>query len=176
MSNSNIELVELAKNGDKNAFSSLVEEMKYKLYKTGMSILKNDDDTCDAIQETLLKAYGSIETLNNTEFFSTWITRILINKCYDILRKNSKVVHIDEQLNIKEESYYDVYSNESTLEYVLNKIDKDLKMVTVLYYYDDLPVNEISKILNIPEGTVKSRLSRARSKIYDILNEEGGAE
>ena len=70
--------------------------------------------------------------------------------------------------------YYEMYSQESELEVVLNKIDKDLKMVTVLYYYDDLSVREISEVLNIPEGTVKSRLSRARSKIYAILKEEEG--
>ena len=63
---------------------------------------------------------------------------------------------------------------ESELEYVLNKIDNDLKTVTVLYYYDDLSINDISDALNIPEGTVKSRLSRAREKIYNILKEEEG--
>ena len=70
--------------------------------------------------------------------------------------------------------YYEIYSQESELEVVLNKIDKDLRMVTVLYYYDDLSVSQISEMLNIPEGTVKSRLSRARSKIYTILKEEEG--
>lgn len=174
MSNSSVELVELAKKGDKEAFSKIIEEMKYKLYKTGISILKNDDDTCDAIQETLLKAYQNLYTLKNVEYFSTWLIRILINKCYDILRKNSKIVHIDDQLNNNEESYYDIYSEESILGNVLDKIDKDLKMVTVLFYYDEFSVTEISEILNIPEGTVKSRLSRARNKIYSILKDEGG--
>ena len=53
-------------------------------------------------------------------------------------------------------------------------IDKDLKLVTVLYYYDGLSINNISEILNIPDGTVKSRLSRAREKIYSILKKEEG--
>ena len=53
-------------------------------------------------------------------------------------------------------------------------LDKDLKLVTVLFYYDDLSVSSISEILNIPEGTVKSRLSRARERIYTILKEEEG--
>ena len=61
-----------------------------------------------------------------------------------------------------------MYSTESELELILNKIEKDLKMVTVLYYYDELPVKEIAIILNIPEGTVKSRLSRARKSISEI--------
>lgn len=174
MEDAKIELVELAKTGNQEAFSKLIEEMKFKLYKTGISILKNDDDTCDAIQETLINAYKSISTLKNNEYFSTWIIRILINKCYDIIRKNKKIVYLDEKMKLEQDMYYEIYSQESELEVVLNKIDKDLRMVTVLYYYDDLSVIQISEMLNIPDGTVKSRLSRARSKIYEILKEEEG--
>ena len=61
-------------------FENLVISQKNKLYKTGMAILKNDEDTCDAIQETLISAYKNFENLNNIEYFNTWITRILINK------------------------------------------------------------------------------------------------
>ncbi len=171
---SNVKLVELAKNGNKEAFSKLVEDVKIKLYKTGISILKNDDDTCDAIQETLIKAYKGINTLKNDKYFNTWIIRILINTSYDIIRKNEKIISIDEKIEKEEDSYYDRYKEESTLETVLNMIDKDLKLVTVLYYYDEFSVNEISEFLNIPEGTVKSRLSRARGKIYDILKKKEG--
>lgn len=174
MEDAKIELVELAKTGNQEAFSKLIEEIKLKLYKTGISILKNDDDTCDAIQETLINAYKSINTLKNNQYFSTWIIRILINKCYDIIRKNKKIVYLDEKMQLEQDMYYEIYSQESELEVVLNKIDKDLRMVTVLYYYDDLSVNQISEMLNIPEGTVKSRLSRARNKIYEILKEEEG--
>ena len=60
-----IKLVEDTKNEDKDAFAKLIEKVKYKLYKTAMSILKNDEDACDAIQETLLKAYQNINTLKN---------------------------------------------------------------------------------------------------------------
>ena len=75
----------LLKQGDEQTFSTLIESVKLKLYKTGMAILKDDDDTCDAIQETLMAAYQKFETLENKEFFNTWIIRIMINKCYDII-------------------------------------------------------------------------------------------
>ena len=71
-------------------------------------------------------------------------------------------------------SYYDRYKEESIVENVLNQIDSDLKTVTLLYYYNEFKVDEIAEILNIPEGTVKSRLSRAREKIYTILKREEG--
>ncbi len=169
-----IEKIELAKGGDKQAFSEIVEEVKIKLYKTGMSILKNDEDTCDAIQETLISAYKNLNTLKNDQYFSTWIIRIMINKCYDIIKNNKKIAYLNEKVQVEENTYYEMYSQKSELEWVINNIEEELKMVTVLYYYDDLPISEISQILNIPEGTVKSRLSRAREKIYDMLKERGG--
>ena len=158
----------LAKKGDKEAFSRVIQNVKVKLYKTAMAILKNDDDACDAIQETLISVYKNINTLEHLEYFQTWIIRILINKCYDIMKKNQKIININEKISNEVDSFYEMYSTESELELILNKIEKDLKMVTVLYYYDELPVKEIAIILNIPEGTVKSRLSRARKSISEI--------
>ena len=139
-----------------------------------MSILKNDDDTCDAIQETLVSAYKNLKSLREPQYFSSWIIKILINKSYDIIRKNKKVKYLNEKMQIEEETYYDIYSSESELESVLIQLEDNLRLVVVLYYYDDLSVADISKILNIPEGTVKSRLSRARDKIYKIIRKEEG--
>ena len=173
-----MDYLQMAINGDERAFEILINSVKTKLYKTGMAILKNDDDVCDAIQETLLSAYKNLSNLQNQEYFGTWITRILINKCYDIIKKGQKISYLNDRIeaNFETDKYYDIYKEESTLEMVLNKIDADLKLVTVLYYYDEIPVKEISQILNIPEGTVKSRLSRARDKIYLILKEEEGKD
>lgn len=139
-----------------------------------MSILKNDDDTCDAIQETLVSAYKNLKSLREPQYFSSWIIKILINKSYDIIRKNKKIKYLNEKMQIEEETYYDIYSSESELENVLTQLEENLRLVVVLYYYDDLSVADISKILNIPEGTVKSRLSRARDKIYNIIRKEEG--
>lgn len=169
-----MEDLELAKNGNQEAFQRVIENVKLKLYKTGMSILKNDDDVCDALQETLLSIYQNLNRLEHLEFFQTWAIRILINKCYDIMRKNKKVTYLNEKMQVEENTYYELYRNGSQLEQVLNKIDEDLKLVVVLFYYDDLKVNEIAELLNIPEGTVKSRLSRARTKLYEILKREEG--
>ena len=160
--------------GNPETFEELVGTVKIKLYKTGMAILKNDDDVCDAIQDTLLSAYKNFGNLNDEKYFATWITRILINKCYDIIKKNKKVSYLNQKMELEDQNYYDMYKEESGLERVLNQIDSDLRTVTVLYYYDEFSVKEISEMLNIPEGTVKSRLARARDKIYDILKKEEG--
>ena len=160
--------ITLARKGDKEAFSKLIQEIKIKLYKTGMAILKNDDDVCDALQETLINAYTKITTLKNPEYFNTWIIRIMINNCYEIIRKNKRASKITEKIKQSIDNYYEIYCEQSDLENILKQLDEDLRLVTVLYYYDDLKVKEISKLLNIPEGTVKSRLSRARRILANI--------
>lgn len=160
--------ITLARKGDKEAFSKLIQEINIKLYKTGMAILKNDDDVCDALQETLINAYTKITTLKNPEYFNTWIIRIMINNCYEIIRKNRRVSKITEKIEQSIDNYYEIYCEQSNLENILKQLDEDLRLVTVLYYYDDLKVKEISKFLNIPEGTVKSRLSRARRILANI--------
>lgn len=171
-----MEDLELAKQGDYEALERIINQIKYKLYKTGMAILKNDDDVCDALQETLISIYKNIGKLEKQEYFSTWAIRILINKCNDIMRKNKKIKDINDKMKIDTINYYDIYEKESILENVLNNIDENLRLITVLYYYDDLSVSKISDTLNIPEGTVKSRLSRARNKIYELIKKDGGEE
>ena len=162
-------------NSNPEAFERLINTVRVKLYKTGMAILKNDDDVCDAIQETLLSAYKNFGSLREEQYFSTWIIRIMINKCYDIIKKKQKVAYLNEKMEIEaDDAYYDRYKEDSTVERVLNQINPDLKLVTVLYYYDEFSVKEISEMLNLPEGTVKSRLARARDKMYEILKMEEG--
>ena len=138
--------------------------------------LKNDEDACDALQDTLVNIYNNLKTLRDNSYFTTWSIRIMINNCYEIIRKRKKIVDIEERKADQEDIYYQSYKEESELEWVLNRIDPDLKTVTILYYYDDLSVSEIAETLNIPEGTVKSRLSRAREKLYSILKEKEGEE
>ena len=69
-----------------------------KMYKTAIAILKNEDDANDAIQEALYSAYKNYYNLKEKNYFSTWIIRILINKCYDIINKNKKIAYIDDSI------------------------------------------------------------------------------
>ena len=163
------------KEEEKEQFIELINANRLKMYKTAISILKNEDDANDAIQDALYSAYTNYENLKDKKLFVTWLIRILINKCYDIINKNKKVVYIDDDSTI-ENTYgkSDTYDVENSLDWVLNKIDKDLKEIVVMYYYDELSVTEIADILEIPNGTVKSRLSRARSQISEIMKKEEG--
>ena len=159
---------------DKEVFIKNINENRLKMYKTAIAILKNEDDANDAIQDALYSAYKNYYNLKEKSYFTTWIIRILINKCYDIINKNKKIAYIDDSITENTTGVEDNYEVENSLEWVLNKIDKDLKEIVVLYYYDELSVTDIATILEIPQGTVKSRLSRAREQIGKIMKKEEG--
>ena len=158
--------IKLAKKGDKAAFVRIIEENKASMYRVAVSILNNEQDVEDAFQNTIIKAYEGIGSLKKNQYFKTWLIRILINECNSILRSNKKIVHVEE--------FDDKASNDfSNLELTnaVNSLDEDLRIVTTLYYFEDIPQKDIANILSIPEGTVRSRLSRARNKLYEMLKE-----
>lgn len=166
---------ESTKNKNQN-FVSLLEENKLRFYKTAKTILKNDDDTYDALQEALLSMYQKYDQLENKEYFSTWATRIVINKCYDLLRKNKNNIQpidevIENDINMSKYDEYDV--DKYGIKKAMESLSEDQKLITILYYYDYYSIKEISRIIDIPEGTVKSRLSKARELLKQKLEKEG---
>lgn len=163
------------KNKKEQIFTNLIEENKLRFYKTAKIILKNDDDVYDALQEALISIYQNYDNIKNKQYFSTWATRIVINKCYDLLRKNkNNVISIDEENeNITNMANYDKYDFDNYgIKKAMEFLNEDLKLITILYYYNDYSVREISGIINIPEGTVKSRLSKARKILKQKLEKE----
>lgn len=162
-------------NVELNNFTNLIEKNKLRFYKTAKAILKNDDDVYDVLQETLMSIYQNFNQLKDEKYFSTWATRIVINKCYDLLRKRkNNVVSFDKSIeNDVENSQNDVYEiDQYGIKRAIESLSEELKLITILYYYDDYSVNEISEIINVPEGTVKSRLSRAREILKNKLRKE----
>lgn len=165
--------LEKAMAGNKEAFSRIIIQNKEAMYKTAIVILKNEDDAYDALQEALIKMYRNITKLESKEAFNFWSRRIIVNCCYDLINKNKKVVDITTKLTETfEETREDIYDCEDELVKILEQLEPDLRLTVTLYYYNDLSTKEIGEILQIPIGTVKSRLSRAREKLYEILSEE----
>lgn len=161
--------IALAKNGDKEAFITLMELYKLDMYKIGRAVLDSDEDIGDAIQETVLKAYQNIKKLKEVESFKSWLIKIMINECNNILRHKKKVIVFDKFFN--EESYEENYDNldKQPVLKAVKKLEDKFKKVILLYYYEELSVKDISQTLDISEGTVKSRLSRARKKLFYFL-------
>ena len=168
-------IIHIHSKNNKKKFTELIEENKLRFYKTAKIILKNDDDIYDALQDALLSMYEKYDTLENKEYFSTWGTRIVINKCYDLLRKKkNNVIPIDENVeNDARISKYDEYEiDKYGIKKAMEYLSEEQKLITILYYYDDYSVKEISAIVDIPEGTVKSRLSKAREILKEKLEKE----
>ena len=159
-----------------NKFTVLLEENKLKFYKTAKIILKNDEDVYDALQDALLSMYQNYDTLKDKNLFSTWGTRIVINKSYDFLRKvKNNVLDLDETIenDIKISSFDEYDIDKYGIKQAINEyLSDDQKLVVILFYYDDYSIKEISNILDIPEGTVKSRLSKARDILKENLKKE----
>ena len=166
------DIVKRAKNGEIQALEELIHMYEVKLYKTARTILKCEDDINEAVQQTVILVYKNINQLKNEKSFGAWMMKILVNQCKTIWKQNSnrnkKIVDLEENQEIPEVEKEDY----SFVNDALNKLTDEYKEVSILYYYDGFSVKEISKILNIPQGTVKSRLSRARKKLEEIIRKE----
>ncbi|MGL5693424.1 MAG: RNA polymerase sigma factor [Peptostreptococcaceae bacterium] len=161
-------LIKRAKMGDKVAFVDLMKENELSLYKVAKSILKNDEDVADAMQETILTALEKINTLKEDKYFKTWLTRILINKCNDILRKNSKVIHLEEYFDA---GYTEDFIQNISIKEGMETLSEAQKLVLHLYYIMGFNSREISELINENESTVKVRLSRSRNKLKDFFKD-----
>lgn len=160
-------LVRKAKRHDPDAFTELMESQKYVFYKTARAILSNDEDATDAIQETILTCWEKLDGLKEDRFFRTWVTRILINKCYDILRTSQKVIYMEDYPEIP------IWEEENPAEWkeMLSVLEEDYRLVVTLYYAQGFKTKEIASILGIPDSTVRTRLSRAREQLKKVYSE-----
>ena len=89
-------LIRKAKKGDKDAFCRLIDENVQSMYKVAVAYLKNDEDVADAIQDTILSCYENLKSLKQNRYFKTWMIRILINKCKDMIQKKNLVTYTDQ--------------------------------------------------------------------------------
>ncbi|CAH1197568.1 ECF RNA polymerase sigma factor SigM [Paenibacillus plantiphilus] len=158
-----------AQNGSRDAFISLIRNNEGVMYAIARNILRTDNDAADAMQEAILKAYSNIGNLREPAYFRTWLIRILINECRQIVRYNSKFVSIAAVM--EPTAAYQGLDSKLEMEELLEQLDMDHKEVVVLYYMEDISVKEIAGMLDISEGTVKSRLYRARTKLATLLKD-----
>ena len=160
-------LVCRAKERDPDAFTLLMDGQIQGMYKIAKSILHNDEDAADAIQETILTCWEKLETLRVNHYFKTWMTRILINHCYGILKQNSKRVYMEELPEISTE--FD--SHDFEWQEALLVLNENYRLIVTLYYVQGFKTKEIAKILDIPDNTVRTRLARARAQLEKYYKE-----
>lgn len=164
-----LSLLKKAKKGDSEAFISIIEENKSYLYRVAYSILKNDADVADAIQDTILLCWKNIDKLHNLSYFKTWLTRICINCCKQIIRKNQNIVYIDSYDGVESAEESNLFSK-----LCFQGIGETYKTILTLHYSCGFSIKEIAEMLNMKENTVKTRLSRGREAYKKLYLAEQG--
>ncbi|MCC0635888.1 MULTISPECIES: RNA polymerase sigma factor [unclassified Clostridioides] len=151
---------------DKTTFINNILESEQTLYRISKSILGNDQDCEDAVNNAILKAYEKLDSLKEQQYFKTWLIRIVINECNSLRRKQFNLLPFEEILKNKKVEEDDDYSD---LYIAIQGLSKKIKIPIVLYYIEGYSIDEIKEILDIPQGTVKSRLSRGRKLLKTKL-------
>lgn len=160
------ELVEKAKKEDKQAFANLILSIQRDLYCIAKSKIENENDIDDIIQETMIIAFLNIKKLKNNKFFKTWIIKILINNCNKFY-KRKKLKSIEQNDEVRKIRSKEIDMSNIEFEDLISFLKEDEKIILTLYYYLGYTTKEISQILNKREGTICSKISRAKMKIKE---------
>lgn len=163
-------LVYKAIQGDSNAYGELINQYNPYFYKIAFLYVRNEDAAVEIVQDSVYQGFLKIKTLRNPELFSTWMTRIIMNKAVRYIKENKKMVEYDE--NFCEDSRPEHLEEKLDLMNAVNRLPKKYKNVIIQKYFLDMSVDEIAKNQMIPENTVKTNLSRARAILKRILKED----
>lgn len=170
-------LVRRAQKGDADAFEALVRNHERKIYNLCLRMMGNPDDAMDAAQESLLKAWRNLSSFKGMSAFSTWLYRVTVNICNDQLRKRKPPVLSVEIMqetgrDVADPAAGDFTERSVTANMVLKGLEQmspDHRTVLVLRDVQGFSYEEMAEILDCPTGTVRSRLSRARKSLADLL-------
>ncbi len=170
-------LVKLARKGDQIAFAELVDLYKDRLFHLGYRMLSNRHEAEDVVQETFLRVYKNWSRYDEKQKFSTWIYRIATNLCIDRLRKRKPNYYLDAEMNDQEgmdgytlipgdertpETEYLLSETQQTIHRAIEGLPAKYRSVIVLRYLQEMSLQEISDVLDMPVTTVKTRVHRGR--------------
>jgi RNA polymerase sigma-70 factor (ECF subfamily) len=184
---SDLLLVNQAKLGDEKAFASLMNRYRDSIYYMLLKMVNNPSDAEDLTIEAFGKAFRNIESYTPRFAFSTWLFKIATNNCVDFIRKKqltpTPLDHIQENLdnatvNIQSdlpdpEETLIIHQKITNLKEIINQLKPQYKSLIELRYYKEYSYEEISSELNLPIGTVKAQLYRAKTLLYNILSKTG---
>lgn len=181
------ELLKKVKNGDVDAFEEIIAKYEKKVFSLIYNMLKNDNDIEDIAQEVFVKVYRNIDEFRGNSSLYTWIYRITTNLCLDYIKKQKSVIYIDEKIQTDDgevdfqlpseeklqDELYEEKELKQKLEKSIAKLPDKQRVMIVLRDIKGLSYEEISEILEIKLGTVKSQINRARLKLKELLEKDG---
>lgn len=177
-------LVTEIQNGNNGAFNELYKLTSERAYYVALEFVKKDEDAQDILQESYVKALSKIGELDKPESFQSWLNQIVANKSKDFLKKKKPMlfeaeenevfeVLPDEDLNFRPESSLDQNELQRTVMEVLDELNEEKRACVLMMYFEELSVSEIAQTLEIPEGTVKTRLFAARKDLKEKFAKRG---
>ena len=165
------EIIDRVLSGDTEAFEALVLEHQNKVYSLALRMVGNEEDARDMAQEAFIRAFSSLTGFRGDSKFSVWLYRLTSNICIDFLRSRAKKRIPDERFS--PEGQFDRASIRESVQRGLDSLSPQYREILVLREINGLSYEEIGRVLGIEEGTVKSRIFRARKKLCDFLLREG---
>jgi RNA polymerase sigma-70 factor (ECF subfamily) len=166
--------------GDVAAFTSLVRRHEARIYHLCLRILSDPDDAADAAQDAFLTALRKLDQFRGEAAFTTWMHRVAVNACYDILRKRKRTPMLrvvdedDAEAGPPHPDHADRVAGSADAAAALAAIPEEFRVALVLADVQDLAYDEIARILDVPVGTVKSRVHRGRVALARVLGLQGG--
>lgn len=148
-------------------FCEYINQYRKQLYVTAYAILKNETDAEDAVCNAVLKGYEHLDQLKKPQSFKAWMLTITKNEALKLLQKRLELPGNEEM----ERLLPPTHDNHNELWDVVQQLKDEYRLVVVLFYYNGLSIKDISKVLDIPVGTVKSRLNRGREFLRKALGE-----
>jgi RNA polymerase sigma factor (sigma-70 family) len=179
------EIIERIKKGDMSAFRTLVEKYKDVSFSLACSILKDENISEDALQESFIKVYHNIHRFRGQSTFATWLYRIVVNTCLTFAKKQKKqqlFVEIDSakdiEMEFNETGFDRLMASERSamINNALNRIRSEESLLLRLYYLSELDLQEIKKVTGFKESKIKVTLFRARKNIFIELQKIFGNE
>lgn len=164
-----VKRVKQAIEGDDEAFLLLMKAHKEALFKTALAYLKNEEDALEAIQEVIFRAYENIHTVQKPKYIKTWLIRIMMNYCNDVLRKRQRFIS-DEKVLLKHGMNDDYTYLE--VEEALETLTNEERELIYMRYLHEIKIKEIAEMTHKPEGTVKTRLYKTLGKMRTFFSEK----
>lgn len=155
---------------NKEQFSKLIRLCSPNMYRLAAGILQNQQDAEDAVGEAVLRAYENIGKLRSAEKFKAWIMQITANEARKIYNRRKRTFaseYLEEFMPVFEDEHHELWDS-------VMKLDVVFREAVILFYYDQFSIREIGQMLKVKEGTVKSRLSRGKKQLRELLAEQNG--
>jgi RNA polymerase sigma-70 factor (ECF subfamily) len=170
------DLVSLAQAGDTQSFERLVDRHKEKSIRLAFMMLKDYEDAKDVAQESFIKVYGALSNFKGDSKFTTWLYRVVANRCKDFMKKRKLPTTHDETIfeTLPDERIQPMGEKikmKAVLDGALDALGFQQRSVVILRYFQDLSVEETASVLNIKEGTVKATCHQALKLLKGILSE-----